>query len=76
MFVYNVRVKHALSRGGLGACTPRKILNFSSPEEDFEPASANSIVEPQALERPLHFRLPTEFSFGEPEFAWLVRIVA
>ena len=53
---------------------PQKI--FSSSEVDFEPVLANSIIEPRTLERPLHFRLPTEFSFGELEFAWLVRIVA
>ena len=43
---------------------PEKSFIFSSSEVDFEPVSANAIVEPRALEQPLHFRLPTEFSFG------------
>ena len=73
MFGYNVRAKHALTRGVWGHAPPEKFLIFSSSEVEFEPVSANSIVEPQTLERPLHFRLPTEFSF---EFAWLVRTVA
>ena len=76
MFVYNVHAKHTLTRGVWGHAPPEKNKIFSSSEMDFGPVSANSIVEPQTLERPLHFCLPTEFSFGELAFAWLVRIVA
>ena len=63
MAVYNVRAKHALTRGICGHAPPEKIF-FSSSEVDFEPVSANSIVEPRTLEQPLHFCLPIEFPFG------------
>jgi len=31
---------------------------------DYEPVSANSIVEPRTLKRPLHFRLPRRREVG------------
>ena len=40
--------------GVCGHAPPETFLTFSSSEVDFEPASANSIVEPRTLERPLH----------------------
>ena len=77
MIVYNARAKRALTRGVWGhAPPPEKFQIFSSSEVDFEPVSANFVVEPRTLGRPLHFRLPTEFCFGELEFAWLVRMMA